>query len=327
MLGGIEDARTKEFEACSAVHGPLQHLDPADLSFDGAGGPGQVECSLYGIDVLAQLGGKARERRGARGGQHIIERLAALPSQKEGQPLCGRDRCSKRGHLVQQPRHERSVGLAPACRLRSSAGGPRGGPTAIATAVLGPRRTSGPRRAQPCAVVRPRPGRWCSRPRSPHPPTRATGGPRCGIPRPTAAPSDRGGHRACCHAAAGARTGCLRPAAIAGPFCGRFRGAERSGGGRRPSTCRRTASSKRARRPACAAGPRGVVAASGPSIAGVTAVGTPAACSAAISVAIRRRRRGERSATAWTASPRLRSRCHRSATWTASGAPCRTPSA
>jgi len=111
MLGGIEDARTKEFEAGSAVHRPLQHLDPTDLAFDGTGGPGQVEGSLYGIDVLAQRGGKARERRGARGGQHIIERLAALPSQKEGQPLCGRDRRSERGDLVQQPRHERSVGL------------------------------------------------------------------------------------------------------------------------------------------------------------------------------------------------------------------------
>src|SRR5690349_23181679 len=97
MLGGIEDARTKEFEAGSAVHRPLQHLDPTDLAFDGTGGPGQVEGSLYGIDVLAQRGGKARERRGARGGQHIIERLAALPSQKEGQPLCGRDRRSERG--------------------------------------------------------------------------------------------------------------------------------------------------------------------------------------------------------------------------------------
>src|SRR4051812_19159695 len=110
-LGGIEDASTKEFEAGSAVHRPLQQLDPADLSLDGAGGPGQVERGLYGSDVLAQLGGKARKRRGARGGPHIIELLAALPSQKEGQPLCGRDRRSERGYLVQQPRHERSVGL------------------------------------------------------------------------------------------------------------------------------------------------------------------------------------------------------------------------
>src|SRR4051794_18517869 len=92
LLGGMEDASTKEVEACSAVHRPLQHLDPADLAFNGAGGPGQVEGSLHGIDVLAQLGGKARKRRGAHGGQHLIERLAALSSQKEGQPLCGRDR-------------------------------------------------------------------------------------------------------------------------------------------------------------------------------------------------------------------------------------------
>src|SRR5215207_1015140 len=56
-LGGMEDASTKEFEACSAVHRPLQHLDPADLSLNGAGGPWQIECSLYGIDVLVQLGG------------------------------------------------------------------------------------------------------------------------------------------------------------------------------------------------------------------------------------------------------------------------------
>src|SRR5215213_1476927 len=110
-LGGIEDASTKEFEAGSAVHRPRQQLDPADLSLDAAGGPAQVERGLYGSDVLAQLGGKARKRRGARGGQHIIELLAALPSQKEGQPLCGRNRRSERGYLVQQPRHERSVDL------------------------------------------------------------------------------------------------------------------------------------------------------------------------------------------------------------------------
>src|SRR3954466_14345262 len=42
-----------------------------------------------------------------------------------------------------------------------------------------------------------------------------------------------------------------------------------------PVDCRRTASSKRARRPACAAGPRGVVAASGPSIVGGPAAGAP----------------------------------------------------
>src|SRR4051794_33388215 len=49
-----------------------------------------------------------------------------------------------------------------------------------------------------------------------------------------------------------------------------------------PAACRRTASSKRARRPACAAGPRGVVAASGPSVTGVPAVRAPPATSAAI---------------------------------------------
>src|SRR3954462_8402268 len=91
LLGGMEDASTKEVEACSAVHRPLPHLDPAALAFNGAGGPGPVEGSLHGLDVLAQLGGKALMRRGAHGGQHIIERLAAVPAQKEGQPLCGRD--------------------------------------------------------------------------------------------------------------------------------------------------------------------------------------------------------------------------------------------
>src|SRR4051794_8928192 len=41
----MEDTSTKEFEACSAVHGPLQHLDPADLSFNGTGGPGRVSAA------------------------------------------------------------------------------------------------------------------------------------------------------------------------------------------------------------------------------------------------------------------------------------------
>ena len=154
-LGGMEDASTKEFEAGSAVHRPLQHLDPTDLSFDGTGGPGQVEGSLYGIDVLAQLGGKARERRGARGGQHI--RASRCFVVAEGGTAAVRPRPPQRAGGPRPAPARRTLGRPrPACRPHPSAGGSRAGPTAIATAVLFPPQTSGPRRAQPCAGVRPR---------------------------------------------------------------------------------------------------------------------------------------------------------------------------
>lgn len=36
----MQDAGAEEFEACSAEHGVLDHLEAADLPFDGTDGPG-----------------------------------------------------------------------------------------------------------------------------------------------------------------------------------------------------------------------------------------------------------------------------------------------
>jgi len=53
---GMEDANAQKGEPSPAIHGALDHLEPADLAFDGACGPWQVEGCLDSADVLAQLG-------------------------------------------------------------------------------------------------------------------------------------------------------------------------------------------------------------------------------------------------------------------------------
>ncbi len=50
---GMEDASAKKGEPSPAIHGALDHLEPADLAFDGARGPRQVERCLNSADVLA----------------------------------------------------------------------------------------------------------------------------------------------------------------------------------------------------------------------------------------------------------------------------------
>ena len=52
----VKDPRSEQLESCAAVHRPLQHLDAADLAFDGTGGPGQYERCIDGVEVAAQAG-------------------------------------------------------------------------------------------------------------------------------------------------------------------------------------------------------------------------------------------------------------------------------
>jgi hypothetical protein len=51
----MKDAGADEIEASSAVHGSLDHLDAADLSFDRARRPGQIKGGLDGVLVAAQV--------------------------------------------------------------------------------------------------------------------------------------------------------------------------------------------------------------------------------------------------------------------------------
>ena len=52
-LCGMEDTCAQEREAGSAIHGPLQHLEPVDLAFGRACRPGQIEGCLHGAEVAA----------------------------------------------------------------------------------------------------------------------------------------------------------------------------------------------------------------------------------------------------------------------------------
>ncbi|WP_408869947.1 FUSC family protein [Gluconacetobacter dulcium] len=50
----VHDTGAEEFEACPTEHGALDHLEAADLPFDGTGGPGVVQCGLNGGKVSPQ---------------------------------------------------------------------------------------------------------------------------------------------------------------------------------------------------------------------------------------------------------------------------------
>ncbi len=50
---GVGDAGTEKLKSGSAIHGPLQHLEPVDLAFGRACRPGQVEGCLHGGEVAA----------------------------------------------------------------------------------------------------------------------------------------------------------------------------------------------------------------------------------------------------------------------------------
>ena len=58
----MEDAGAEEIEACSAVHGSLDHLETVDSPFHGARAPGQRERRLDGGSVSAQALGEAAQR-------------------------------------------------------------------------------------------------------------------------------------------------------------------------------------------------------------------------------------------------------------------------
>ena len=83
----MEDTRTEEREAGPAVHGPLQHLEPVELAFGRACGPGQVEGGLHGGEVVAQAGGELRQRRAGCVGEHCGQALLALAAQQQVEQL------------------------------------------------------------------------------------------------------------------------------------------------------------------------------------------------------------------------------------------------
>jgi hypothetical protein len=67
--GRQEKASGQQIEPCSAIHVPLQHLQPIDLAFDGSLTPGQSHGGMDGGHVRPEPCGEAPEgREGARGG-------------------------------------------------------------------------------------------------------------------------------------------------------------------------------------------------------------------------------------------------------------------
>jgi len=101
-LSGMEDSLSQEREARAAIHRPLQHFEPVDLSFGRACGPWQVESGLHRVEVAAQADGKRGERREISGGQHIDQDLLPVVPKQASQPFCNCDGSRKRRGVEHQ---------------------------------------------------------------------------------------------------------------------------------------------------------------------------------------------------------------------------------
>ncbi len=75
---GMKHPSAQEGEASTAVHCALKHFEAANLIFDGACGPRQVERCLNSADVLAQFCDKRSQHGVGRRIQNVGEHLIAL---------------------------------------------------------------------------------------------------------------------------------------------------------------------------------------------------------------------------------------------------------
>src|SRR3954467_1078952 len=73
ILCGVEHSVTQKVESGAAVHGPLDDLQPVDLSLDWTGAPGQRQGGMHSIAVLTQAPGKTVEAAGLSGRDPGVE--------------------------------------------------------------------------------------------------------------------------------------------------------------------------------------------------------------------------------------------------------------
>lgn len=73
-----QDAAAQQVEFGSSIHGPLQQLQPVDLTLDGAGAPGFDKGSQHRVMVALDAARERVERRLLRVGQLGIQRRPSL---------------------------------------------------------------------------------------------------------------------------------------------------------------------------------------------------------------------------------------------------------
>src|SRR4051794_27305315 len=321
--GRVEHPAAEQLESGATVHGALDRLQPADLTLDRTRRPPRLERGPDGREVLPEALGEAPERRPGRGREPLVQRSRPLLPDQGGEVAGEAADLGQGGRLGEQPVEERAVRARQLARVGlDQAGSPsyRG----RLPAVRGRRRHRVERvRCGPTAPRGPCPHR---RPAAfeaqadellpqPRRVARAFGpaplqvvlvglqdpGARRPVPSPGPALTQPLAHGLAVETA-GPRGRADRRAGVAQPPDLRVAGLARLVPGRLPRLPRR--------------GGRGRLR------GGSTGL-LPAATS----------RPARRTAAWWaptavrTASPRLRSRCQRSATWTACGAPRRAPSA
>jgi hypothetical protein len=77
-LCGVEDAGAEQVKAGPPVHRSLDHLEPVDLSLDGACRLRQIDGGLHSRNVLAQFGYEASKRGGGSLIEDVIKPIFAL---------------------------------------------------------------------------------------------------------------------------------------------------------------------------------------------------------------------------------------------------------
>jgi hypothetical protein len=98
----MEDASAEEIEASAAIHGSLQHFQPADLALGWAGCLRQIKRRLHRRLIPSQIDHELLQRCRRSRVEHRIEVLMALAPQKLVQALGGRDAVGKTRYPAQE---------------------------------------------------------------------------------------------------------------------------------------------------------------------------------------------------------------------------------
>ena len=108
-LCGIQDASSEEVKASAAVHPSLQHLEGADLPFDGSGGPRRLERCADRVEVATELRRKPRKQGALRCIEYLTEISGHLTSEERIEALGPEDSGAERRLLLKETGPEQVV--------------------------------------------------------------------------------------------------------------------------------------------------------------------------------------------------------------------------
>ena len=105
----MKDPSAQQPETSAAVHRPLQHLEAANLTLDGARGPRPCERRVHCIEVAAEPGSEVCEHGAVGSRENFVEISSQLAPEDGVQPLCPIDGGAERGRLFEQSLSEEPI--------------------------------------------------------------------------------------------------------------------------------------------------------------------------------------------------------------------------